>query len=416
MAKTDSTRPVWPFPAITTMTPHSQKQWCKKIKGKVRYFGEWSIPDPDHTKARAALSRFYEYMKQLEATPGLAQVPQKKTDAQNLTVGGVVNGFVTNRLAKLKDGNLSHRQFVEYRTIGNLMIDLFGEDRPIIELTPADLALLRSRLPGGPVRVGNEVVWCRSILNWAAKNYGVSIRYGSEFEKPPRRSMRQATKAKRVFLPAEIKALLHHAQGPIKAMILLGINGGYGQTDCATLPSNIKLDSGVLDYLRHKTGVRRVVPLWPETIQALKEYERPSDAHPELFFVTRWKNPWVHEQVYNDEDGLAESVTRCDAVDVEFDKVQKAAELDIRGFYLLRHTFRTIADETCDTNAIRCIMGHAFPGMDEFYLHMHGTNADRIKRVTEHVRQWLFGTPGKSAKRRGAKRASGGRTKLGAKA
>jgi integrase len=61
----------------------------------------------------------------------------------------------------------------------------------------------------------------------------------------------------------------------LRAPILLGINGGLGNTDCATLLlSAIDLDLAVMDYARPKTAVQRVLPLWPETVAALREHRR----------------------------------------------------------------------------------------------------------------------------------------------
>jgi integrase len=55
-----------------------------------------------------------------------------------------------------------------------------------------------------------------------------------------------------------------------KAMILLGINCGFGNADCGKLPlSAIDFKAGWVNFPRPKTAVERRCPLWPETITAL---------------------------------------------------------------------------------------------------------------------------------------------------
>ena len=55
-------------------------------------------------------------------------------------------------------------------------------------------------------------------------------------------------------------------------MILLGINCGFGNHDCGTLPkSAIDLEAGWVNYPRPKTAIERRCPLWPETIEAIRE-------------------------------------------------------------------------------------------------------------------------------------------------
>jgi integrase len=58
------------------------------------------------------------------------------------------------------------------------------------------------------------------------------------------------------------------------------------------------------------------------------------------------------------------------------------------GFYTLRHTFRTIADEAKDQPAADYIMGHEVPHMSSVYRE---TISDvRLRAVVDHVRTWLF--------------------------
>jgi integrase len=77
----------------------------------------------------------------------------------------------------------------------------------------------------------------------------------------------------------------------LRAMILLGVNCGFGNADCGTLPlSAVDLETGWIDYARPKTGIARRCPFWPETVEALKEAlaKRPTPKSPEhagLFFI-----------------------------------------------------------------------------------------------------------------------------------
>ncbi len=57
-----------------------------------------------------------------------------------------------------------------------------------------------------------------------------------------------------MFEAAEIRKLLGEAKQPLKAMILLAVNGGLGQSDLALLPTRaLDLDTAWLDFARVKT-------------------------------------------------------------------------------------------------------------------------------------------------------------------
>ena len=78
-----------------------------------------------------------------------------------------------------------------------------------------------------------------------------------------------------------------------------------------------------------------------------------------------------------------------DSVNQQFGKLLKRLGLRRRGFgfYTLRHTFRTWADETNDQHAIHRIMGHAIPGMSGIYVEK--IELDRLWMVVNHVRDKL---------------------------
>jgi integrase len=167
-------------------------------------------------------------------------------------------------------------------------------------------------------------------------------------------------------------------------MILLGINCGFGNSDCGNLPlSAVNLEARMIDFPRPKTGIARRCPLWPETVEALREVagKRPvpkNEEHAGLVFITKYGLPWAKDTA---DQTLAK----------EFGKLLRALDINGRkglGFYTLRHTFRTIADEAKDQPAADYIMGHEVPHMSSVYRET--LSDERLKAVTDHVRVWLF--------------------------
>jgi integrase len=168
-------------------------------------------------------------------------------------------------------------------------------------------------------------------------------------------------------------------------MVLLGINCGFGNSDCGNLPQTaVDLKTGIIDFPRPKTGIPRRCALWPETVEAVKEAlaGRPAprkEEHAGLVFMTRCGDSW-------------HTGTTDGPLSREFGKLLKRLGINGRkglGFYTLRHTFRTVADEAKDQPAADYIMGHEVPHMSTVYRE---TISDgRLKAVADHVRNWLFG-------------------------
>ncbi|MBX3438976.1 MAG: tyrosine-type recombinase/integrase [Planctomycetaceae bacterium] len=185
--------------------------------------------------------------------------------------------------------------------------------------------------------------------------------------------------------------MVDSAKPIMKTMILLGINGGFGNTDVASLQvSAIDLEAGVIDFPRPKTGVDRRVPLWDATAAALREAldVLPQPASPEFAdqaFLTVHGNPWVSVK----PDG-----TRTDSVVLEFRKLLKRCGIyrPRTGFYWLRHTFQTVADEAGDPIATAHVMGHADGTIGGVYRER--ISDERLRAVVETVRRWLFSGAG----------------------
>ena len=99
------------------------------------------------------------------------------------------------------------------------------------------------------------------------------VKFGPEFKPPSKKAVRRSRQAKgsRMFTAAELRQMIAAAGVPLKAMLLLAINGGMGNNDIGLLPlAAIDLKGGWLDYPRPKTAIQRRVPLWPETVEALR--------------------------------------------------------------------------------------------------------------------------------------------------
>jgi integrase len=119
------------------------------------------------------------------------------------------------------------------------------------------------------------------------------VSYGQAFKRPSRKVVRidRAKKGPKLFTAEEIRRLIDAAGASMRAMVLLGFNGGFGNADCGHLPrSAVDLEGGWIDFPRPKTGIPRRCPLWAETVQALSEAgsKRPEpkqEEHAGLVFI-----------------------------------------------------------------------------------------------------------------------------------
>ena len=395
-----SQKPTWPFRHVTTLTPHMRGVWCKKIAGEMKYFGPWRNPDPGDVWATAALKRYLNF-----ASAQQSGVVVAATGA-DVTLELVANHWLSEKESAMNRGELSARQYAAYKRLGTHILRTLDRSLSIAQLGPQELKRLRDSFTGGPSWVGSQIRWTRGMFNWGREYYAAMPRYGGMFSAPSRATVRKSRKAFDGFTRKELLKILKKSTPAVRCFILLGLNCGFGQTDCAELPiAAVDIKAKLIIFPRPKTGIERRCPLWPETVAALKAYRRPNAAHPDLFFVTRFGRPYVSITLHEDDAGQVAKATRTDCVFQEFMLAQRLASgvknryeamkagsdgFKGKGFYTLRHMFRSIAEETGKPSAIRCIMGHAAPGMDEYYLHLKATGYRDLKIVTNCVRKWLF--------------------------
>jgi len=222
------------------------------------------------------------------------------------------------------------------------------------------------------------------------------VAYGQSFDKPSAMMLRKARNeaGPKLFTRDELKRILAEADTWLHAMVLLALNGGLGNTDIANLPqSAIDFENGWLDYPRPKTAIQRRIPLWRETIVALKEAiatrPRPKDPQDrELVFLTVQGNRWVYTVPQKSRDGRF--ATR-NTVTSRFGNLLRNLNIDGRkrlGFYTLRHQFETVAGESRDQVAVDAIMGHVDQSMAAHYRER--ISDERLQAVVDQVRAWLF--------------------------
>ena len=381
---TPDSKPEKPY-ADFPLFPHATKRWAKKIRGKLHYFGPWRDPD-------GALSKWLEQRDELLA----GRTP--RGPREGLSVADLCNRFLTHKQNLAANGEITARTFAEYYATCQQVVDAFGGKRLVDDLATDDFEHLRASMAKrvGPVRLGNQVQRVRSLFKYGfdAALVDKPTRYGPAFKGPSRKVLRvaRAKKGPKLIEARHIRLLLKSASIAMRAMILLGINGGMGNHDCAMLTRDkLDLRAGWLNYARGKTGVPRRIPLWAETIEAIKAAvaarPAPKDpAHDGLVFLTKYGRPWG---AYGTSEASGKEVIDS-AVTKEFRKMLD--KLDVHkagiGFYCLRHTFRTVADGSRDRTACDAIMGHVDPSMAGVYVETVAD--DRLRAVVGYVHDWLF--------------------------
>lgn len=377
------------------LTPHPSGQFCKKISGKIFYFG--TVSDPD-----AALQRYHEHAKGLHG----GQINQIDRSGE-LTIAELANEFLAAKERKRASGDIEGATFVEYHRDCELMVKYFGRHHEVASITRKELAGYRDYLAKGvnATTLNNRIGNARSIFKFAYDRELIDrpVRFGEDFKRPERRLLRRAkAKAGRVHFHAdEIRRLLDVAPPVLRAMLLLGINAGLGNTDIGNLPAScVDLERGWLDYARVKTGVQRRCPLWPETVEAIERaveemarHRRPrSTAAKGLLFVTRTGLPYTRAEYHSSRNGKPQVVMH-DAVASAIQKAMKKADITLKGlgFYGLRRSFETIGAETGNQVACDHIMGHVPHTSDMGAVYRQHVAESALRQVTDHVRQWLFG-------------------------
>jgi integrase len=339
-------------------------QWRRRYKGKDYYFG--TIDDP-----KAALARWRSEWRAIESGRPVVKL-------QNLNTAGIEDAckdFLAAKLAAMDRLELSRSTYMDYKWCCKRVCDAIGRKTPLHLIGPHDFdAILAGMAHKSPIVRGVLVVKVRTIFRWISDRYPVKVLPPDDFRGPPMKLRREQRLKLRdnTFTAGQIRKLLELSGPVLKAAILLGINGGYGNSDLAAIePSDVDLKRRTIDHSRGKTGAERKVPLWRRTSEAIKGVAKAGS--PKLL-------TWP-------DNGLPLVRPGCNDLARRFRFLTDAAGIP-GTFYWLRYTFATVAAETGDDHARHIIMGHVVNDVPAGYV-LRFPEA-RLRAVTDHVHDWLF--------------------------
>jgi integrase len=371
-----SDKPAKPY-ADFPLFPHATGRWAKKIRGRLHYFGPWSDPD-------GALRRYLDQKDDLHA----GRTP--RTSGDGLTLRQLLNRFLTSKKRLLDSGDITALTWRDYYEACARVAKSIRVSRLVSNLAADDFEGLRADLSQtrGPTALANDITRIRSVFKYGYDSGLIDrpVRFGPAFKKPSRRVLRKVRhdNGPWMFEAAEVRRILDAADPQLRAMILLGANCGFGNTDCAMLTlRHIDLEAGWIDFPRPKNENPRRCPLWPETLAAIREVleSRPDSRKAEdaeLVFLTVKGGRWAK---VGDRPLSKRMRTLLQRLGIH----RKGL-----GFYCLRRTFEAVAGETIDQPAVDRIMGH-IPAADDMAARCRQRiSDDRLRAVTEHVRGWLF--------------------------
>ena len=357
-----TTKPAKPYDGFP-LTAHPNGRWCKKIKGKIHYFGHWA-------DWKAALKLYEKFVGDGGAVP------------TTRTLKYLCDAFLTSREEDVESGELKRATWGEYQRSCVRMVEILGRKTPIDDLNPTHFITLRQELAkqiDNPTTLAGHVRKLRTVLNWAydAGLVDKPLRYRQALKKPPKRAIRKNRNEMpaKLFSAAEIHGLLSKVQGYMVPGILLAINCGVGNRDLADMEWS-HIDGEYIDYPRPKTEIPRRAWMWPETRKALAQWR--AEAPDSIYVACGERGQKIGTGESNNTP--VSHLFRGYLADLNI-------ETNGRGFYALRHTYRTIADACGDQPAINWSMGHSDGHISSEYRETIGD--DRLKAVAKCVKKWL---------------------------
>ncbi|MHC4863177.1 MAG: tyrosine-type recombinase/integrase [Planctomycetota bacterium] len=326
------------------LTLHSTGQYCKKIKGKMHYFGK---------DKKQALERYLEQAAFLHN--GKAEM--LNTTNGNMTLKSLCNIYLQHQQAKAASAEITIRHYADQSSCLKKFMSFIGQHRKISEISSLDLQNYKRKLKrayNSAHRINLSISIMKTMFHWARKNDVLDHIPNVDAVS----SAKIIHKQRHVFTSEETRRLFDCADVQMKAMIWLGLNCGFGCTDCAELRwSDLDPANGRVKLARGKTGVSRDLPLWPETIQSLENIPKSAKS----VFSTAKEKPLIRTTYQTNRDGSGK-YSNINLVTSRFCKLMKKTGIQApkgTGFYTLRRTAATIAARSGDPFAVQRLLGHA---------------------------------------------------------
>jgi integrase len=332
------------------------------------------------TDKKQALQRYLDQATYLHGCPD-AMAAQSNNAMALKELCGL---YLRYQQARVVAGELSPKHYSDQIESLGKLVSFLGRGRRIRNIATLDLQNYKRKLQntyGSVHRLNLHLSIMKAMFHWARRNDilenipnidAVSrgkIVYGEKF----------------TFDAAHVRKLLSKANVKMRAMVWLGLNCGFGCMDCAQLKwKDLDLDTGRVRLARKKTGVPRNLPLWSETIQALKKVPRSGP----LVFYTEEGHPWIRTSCKTLDDGN-QKYTTVNAVTSMFSRLMKKARIRApkgTGFYTLRRTAATLAVRSGDPFAVQRLLGHVNLEMATRYVQDVSEQTDR---VIERSRRYL---------------------------
>jgi len=219
MAKFNSTRKTRSdkFP----LTLHKTGQFCKKIRGKMYYFG---------SNKQQALERYLEMAGDLHSGRSMTS----RVADNKVTLKDLCNLYLEHQESRVQAGDITERYFADQVKCLRGFATHIGPGCLISHIKTIDLQDYRNRLIGkyeSAAGTNIHLAIMKAMFPWAKKNDILhSIPNIDAVSKA-----KIVHKERPIFTSEQIQRLLDATDTQLKAIILLGLNCGFGCTDCAKL-------------------------------------------------------------------------------------------------------------------------------------------------------------------------------------
>jgi site-specific recombinase XerD len=203
------------------LTLHPTGQYYKKINGKIHYFG---------ANKKQAVERYLEQATYLHGGQNFAQ----KASNGGMTLKELCDLYLEYQHSRVLSGDLSARYHNGQISPLNKLMSFLGKGRRIKSISTLNLQNYKRKLQsayGSAHRLNLHIGVMKAMFHWARKN--------DILQNIP--NIDAVSKGKIVhqemciFSAEQIKKLLYVANIRMRAMIWLGLNCGFGCTDCARL-------------------------------------------------------------------------------------------------------------------------------------------------------------------------------------